>query len=443
MTKPLSTALGGRMRERHTTFEDLWFSDPGTVEHSWRTNKTTGAITVDNLYKMKVPGNSLLPRGSVVTLDENHHSKLGSFKRFQFTGDVGGDFELTRKGVVSDLSFAHIFGDHVDPTFPNIMRHYDYRGPVLPSHPSGWVFPTIPGLSNLDTAGASLISLVKPTNNVANLATDLAEAKTQGLPHLWGVSSWKNRTSVAKAAGSEYLNHEFGWLPLVSDIRGASYAAANAHTIVQAYERNSHKLVRRRMELPVEMSETWQILGTGRPYFPRTDSDNTCIVDASTPTGSLIQCDRTYKRTWFSGAFTYHLPVGWGSRFGIVDAAAKAGPLMGIELTPEVVWNLVPWTWALDWVSNMGDIVSNTSDMAVDGLVIKYGYVMEHKVTSRTYYHTGSNSYKGAVVVSPVSLFIETKRRRRATPFGFGLDWSGFTPRQLAITAALGLTRIG
>jgi len=429
------------MRERHTTFPDAWYTDPGAVEHSWRTNKSTGAITVDNTYQQKLPMNSLLPRGQVVTLDENHASELNSFRRFEFHGDIGGDFELTRKGVKCDHLVSHIHGDHVDPTLPSIMRHYDYRGGVYPSNPAGWVFPSIPGLSDLDSIGASLISQVKPTNNVANLAVDLAEAKTQGLPHLWGVQSWENRTNLAKAAGSEYLNQEFGWLPLVSDIRDASYAAANAHTIVQSYERNSHKLVRRRLELPVEMSESWQILGSGRPYFKRTDSDNTCIVDASTPTGLLLQCDRVYKKTWFSGAFTYHLPVGWGSRFGLVDAAAKAGPLLGIELTPEVVWNAVPWTWALDWVSNMGDIISNTSDMIVDGLVLKYGYAMEHKVTSRTYYHTGYNSYKGEVTVSPVTLFIETKRRKRATPFGFGLDWSSFTPRQLAITAALGLTR--
>jgi hypothetical protein len=126
-----------------------------------------------------------------------------------------------------------------------------------------------------------------------------------------------------------------------------------------------------------------------------------------------------------------------------VDAAAKAGPLLGIELTPEVVWNATPWTWALDWVSNIGDCVSNISDMIVDGLVIKYGYVMEHYVSSRTYYYAGTGKYKpiGGVVVSPVTLFYETKRRRKASPFGFGLDWSGFTPRQLAITVALGLTR--
>jgi len=432
------------MRERHTTFPDAFDTDPGSVEHSWRTNSLNHDLpTVDNTYYHKLVRNAALPRGQVVTLDENHSAELRSFKRFEFHGDIGGDFELTRQGVVCDHSPTRVHGDHADPTLPWITRHYDYRGAVYPLDPIGWHMPSHSSLTDLNAKGASLISMVKPTNNVANLAVDLAEAKSQGLPKLIGVPTWKDRTNLARAAGSEYLNKEFGWDPLVSDIRDASYAAANAHKILQSYERNSGKLVRRRMELPVETTETWQILGAAAPWFQRTDTDNTCIVDTSQPQGLLIQCDRTYKRTWFSGAFTYHLPAGWGSRFGLVDAAAKAGPLLGIELTPEVVWNAVPWTWALDWVSNIGDCISNTSDMLVDGLVIKYGYVMEHYVASRTYYYGGSGKYKptGGIVVSPVTLFYETKRRKRASPFGFGLDWSGFTPRQLAITAALGLTR--
>lgn len=432
------------MRERHTTFPDAFDTDPGSVERSWQTVPSQGdRVVVNNVYKHKLTRNGNLPRGQVKTLDENHFSELKSFSKFEFHGDIGGDFELTRQGTLCEHSQTAIWGDHVDPTFPTIWRHYDYRGAVYPLAPSSWVMPSHSGLTDLNAKGASLISLAKPTNNVANLATDLVEARAQGLPVLPGVAAWKDRTNLAKAAGSEYLNKEFGWVPLASDIRDASYAAANAHKIIKSYEQNSGKLVRRRVELPIETTETWSSAGTAAPYFVRSDADNTCIVDSSQPQGQIFQCDRTYKRTWFSGAFTYHLPIGWGSRFGLVDAAAKAGPLLGIELTPEVVWNAVPWTWALDWVSNIGDCISNTSDMIVDGLVIKYGYVMEHYVSSRTYYYIGTGKYKpvGGVVVSPVTLFYETKRRRRASPFGFGLSWSGFTPRQIAITLALGITR--
>lgn len=434
------------MRERHTTFPDAFDSDPGSVERSWQTVPSQGdRVVVNNLYKHKLIRNGSLPRGQVKTLDENHSAELKTFSRFAFHGDIGGDFELTRQGCVCDHTLTRVWGDHVDPTFPSIMRHYDYSGALYPLNPSAWAMPSHSGLTDMNAKGASLIALAKPTNNVANLATDLVEARQQGLPSLWGVQTWKKRTQLANAAGSEFLNQEFGWVPLASDIRDASYAAANAPTIIKAYEQNSGKLVRRRVDLPEEKTESWSAITNAAPYFPRTDNDNTCIVDSTVPSssGGWFYCDRTYKRTWFSGAFTYHLPLGWGSHYGLVDAAAKAGPLLGIELTPEVVWNATPWTWALDWVSNMGDCISNVSDMAVDGLVIKYGYVMEHYVSSRTYYYGGTSRYKpvNGIVVSPVTLFYETKRRRRASPFGFGLHWPDFSPRQLAITAALGLSR--
>jgi hypothetical protein len=94
----------------------------------------------------------------------------------------------------------------------------------------------------------------------------------------------------------------------------------------------------------------------------------------------------------------------------------------------------------------MGDVVSITSDMATDGLVIKYGYVMEHTVTSYTY-ALASPSYvfngnRRQHTPSLLIAYVERKRRTQATPFGFEIGWESFSPRQLAISAALGLTRI-
>ncbi len=75
-----------------------------------------------------------------------------------------------------------------------------------------------------------------------------------------------------------------------------------------------------------------------------------------------------------------------------------------------------------------------------------YGYVMEHTVQTTVIESTG-----GWYVVSPGKFqrmpdikFVvvdETKQRLRATPYGFGLSWDGFSPEQLAILASLGITR--
>jgi len=54
----------------------------------------------------------------------------------------------------------------------------------------------------------------------------------------------------------------------------------------------------------------------------------------------------------------------------------------------------------------------------------------------------GSNSVKLGVPVECGAIRLkETKERVTASPFGFGLTWDGFTPYQMAILAALGVTR--
>jgi len=433
------------MRERYRTFPDWCDTGPGWSNRIrvYDSSKKLTSSTVQSGHFM-ASDRGASPKGLEYTQDENHIEQLKGFKSFEFHGDVGGEFFLQRSATVSEGNQQRIHGELQNYPSAGLKSVYDYTGPVYAIPPGNNVRPSGPVIRDLKPIGTHAIALVKPTNNVANLATDLAEIRRDGLPHLWGVESWKARTFRARQAGDEYLNQEFGWAPLVSDVRGASYAAANAHRLLKSYERNSHKMVRRRYEFPIESSESWQVVSTGQfPWFPDRGIPTSGIISGALGTGDILRCTRFYRRTWFSGAFTYHLPIGFNSRYKLIRAASQAGPLLGIELTPEVIWNATPWTWALDWVSNAGDCISIYSDMQTDGLVIKYGYIMEHCVQSVTTYYgpktAGSGGFK--YPASSVTSFLETKTRKKATPFGFEVSWSSFSPRQLAIAAALGLSR--
>lgn len=435
-----------RTRVRHVD-DAIDSQDPAFFRFT-ETNPFTGQITHSFRGERSRPASARgsLPRGYQVTGDENHSAQLSAFHSGKFEGDIGGEFDMVRKSTICDNRMVTLHDAYTELGFDYVI---DYHGPVFPLPYSSMSYPPTPSYVNLAPIGTKAIALCKPTNNVANLATDLVETKSEGLPHLYGVNLWKDRTNIARGAGSEYLNSEFGWKPLASDIRGASYAAANAHTILKSYEANSHKMVRRRYEFPVERTETNSLVGSSVPDIPDFGTYPPGFLSRFLHTGNLFLTTRTYRKLWFSGAFTYHLPVGYKSHNALVSAAAKAKPLLGIGLTPDTVWNLTPWSWALDWVSNMGDVISNTSDMITDGLVIKYGYVMEHSVTSYTYTHVTGNRYTSPIgshsfdyTPSQLTSYVERKRRTKATPFGFETSWGNFTPRQLAIAAALGLTRI-
>jgi hypothetical protein len=115
--------------------------------------------------------------------------------------------------------------------------------------------------------------------------------------------------------------------------------------------------------------------------------------------------------------------------------------ILGLDLTPSTLWNLAPWTWAVDWFSNAGDVISNMSDWQDDGLVLRYGYMMEHSRATYAYTFEGPTGLNGSLRPQPVVYVSESKRRVKATPFGFGLTWGGLTPIQLAIAAALGISK--
>lgn len=87
--------------------------------------------------------------------------------------------------------------------------------------------------------------------------------------------------------------------------------------------------------------------------------------------------------------------------------------------------------------------MSNVSDAITDGLVVKYGYMMEHTIVCDTYSVSGLHSGNG-VALPPIEtrLFTETKKRVEATPYGFGLNWDGFSTYQKSILAALGISKL-
>jgi len=431
----------GRSKER--PMKD-WVSQSSNWKHLTQIRypaTPTSPVIINDPHSGDLSQTNVALRGRQVTADENHgFSVRKSLLDGKFDGDRGGRFFSTKSTVlVRNGDKQHSYGG--GESFGSWISD-DYRGPIFAIDPRTVAIPIGTLMQNLEPMGTHAIAQCKPTNNVANLATDLSEIATAGLPSLTGAALWKEKTNLAKGSGSEFLNSEFGWKPLVSDVRDASYAAANAHRLLAAYERNSGKIVRRRYDFPEEKTELDEVVGPSDGFSFAIQDFN--LLDFSKSKPVLHKTTKSYRKTWFSGAFTYHLPIGYNSRNRLVSAAAKAGPLLGIELTPETVWNASPWTWAVDWFSNAGDVISNLSDWAVDGLVLKWGYIMEHTYQEVTYSLDRPCRFKpfGTCFASPVTAYIETKRREKATPFGFEVTWNGLSPRQLAISAALGITRV-
>jgi len=248
------------------------------------------------------------------------------------------------------------------------------------------------------------------------------------------------RGASRKAAG-EYLNHVFGWVPFIKDLHDFAHVVKHHAPIIRKYAEQAGKDLRRSYYFPDELTTAvsrWQANAPGVP---------TLVDPLYTKKGEVLSTVTTTNKKWFKGAFTYYLPPvysGDDKMRKLIDktrqAEAYANKLLGLRLTPDLVYKLTPWSWALDWVTTTGDVVHNWSAFANDGLVMRYGYIMETISDSNHLALTGLELSGHGPVSCDQTIRRETKSRERATPYGFGVLPTSFSARQWGIIAALGIS---
>lgn len=374
--------------------------------------------------------------GTQRTVSEGHQvSLLGNTD-----ADIGGDFHSFK----SEIVHVSCPNGHVEEANGGPWRYF---GPILPPsiRPLREDEVNLRSVQELNALGATAISRCSPVDSRAELLTSVAETLNDGLPSIIGAKLWDRKTKVCKDAGSEYLNVQFGWVPLISDVRSTLDSYKNAAKILHQLKRDSGRNVRRRYEFPLEV-ETEMLLNESGQYggLQLESVSNTALARAGyynseDYSGTVSVQRETKTQTWFSGAFTYHLPVN-DSQFGkVASAYVMLDHLYGVGLTPDVLWNLTPWSWATDWFANTGDVMSNISNSLLYGQILRYGYLME-KTTIIDRHRSSPSNFRGggsfeAVVKTTV------KRRIRANPFGFGITFDELDAYQLSILAALGMSQ--
>lgn len=372
-----------------------------------------------------------------VTEDEVHYWPR---RKADARNDIGGPFHSIKSGLKAswDLDRTYTLGSQ--------SAFSRYIGPIRPNLvPSDWAYlypetakATLTTwadqhpLGYLEGLGAKAIAATIPTNPSADTAVSVAELFREGFPALIGSSFLKDRAGFFKSLGGEYLNLEFGWKPFIGAITEIAQSVSDSEEILQQLARDSGRNVRRGLSFPADISTTYsddtlRLVGPESALTAQRGRSNTRTV---------------LHRTWFSGCYTYHYDPGSLSEASRI--ATQARLLLGLKIDPEVLYNLAPWSWLVDWFVNLGPVIHNLSAFGQDGLVLRYGYLMHHHMRRDTYNHRGVSLPKGGnfpVGDATYTFSLESKRRIRATPYGFGLTFSSFSTRQLAILGALGITQ--
>jgi len=254
----------------------------------------------------------------------------------------------------------------------------------------------------------------------------LGELGVDGLPSIPGQS---------RNPGSEFLNLQFGIIPTSSDGLSLFNAVRQQADSIDRMLATSGKPVRRRYNFPTKQDVSRQLF-TNKP--PSVVLGNDLPNGQQATLGTVTRITRSIEDTWFSGAYLHYFPE---NPFGRLVSAldAKYGILPG----PSTVWSLAQWSWLIDWFTNAADVVSNLDNLG-DTLVMPYAYIMRRSTYNVESSWSGQLRFNGVKTDVTMSDTLEMKvlQRHHAHPFGFGIDDSSLSAMQLAILAALGISRV-
>lgn len=281
----------------------------------------------------------------------------------------------------------------------------------------------------------------RPGNPVSDVGQWIAELRQ--LPS-WPLAAYR-RLRNFRALGSEYLNVQFGWVPFVSELRKMYETYQTLDKRLDDLVRNNGKGIRRRRNL----GDTTNTTSTTNSFPGSLAAFQPTLSFVGLSGNSLMITQTiTKEKIWFAGRFRYYVPDIGSSQW----TARATRALYGANPTPSLLWEILPWSWLIDWFSNVGDVVSNLSTNAVDNLTADYAYVMRTKSTTVITTSTGiihpythptdpSRNIGGSTVNASSFSIEETKSRVRGSPYGLGITYSGLSAYQLSILGALGISR--
>lgn len=344
-------------------------------------------------------------------------------------------------------------------TFPYFQDPFGFfEGKGFPFFSTGTGIP----MSVLRATGTSHISEMNPYRPKASILSTLLELARGDIPgiltslrrHMITIQGIRASgvKEAGKALGSEFLNNQFGWTPIIKDVDRAIRLLLELDSLVFKSDSTRRKVSR------VISQQGFQTEGFGNLWGGSGFRDSITTYPGTLFVTSHEGSLGTAASGQFVGDYSFSetFSVNTSARFsvgvrptttnnGYLDRAIE---LLGLELTPQVIWELTPWSWLIDWFLNIGTQIQNLSTLGLSNTILNYAYS-----TGRVErFHSSS----GRPVIEPSNFqshltgasgdFLWTwkedhKVRIAASPFGFGVDLNALTGGQWSILAALGLAR--
>lgn len=374
-------------------------------------------------------------------------------------GNVGGNFSVRRARWDVQPAIGYV-------PLPSgtVTKNAGYWGMVPTETSQSQLSSTnLPGLiseSTMLAMGAKGWAQYKPTRSQGGL--DQAIGEIHQLPSLSKIKNLQNAFKAAKAqhgwhlpfswrshrllkdVSDNYLNYVFGWVPIINDTIDLAANTVRLEKRLRQLYRDNGKAVRRSGPVgstTTSVSVTNSYNSGGGYCFPPV------VEGPFDPKGQHKAITETTTTSFrFSGRFRYYIQFP-KRNLGFLEVGSRYDYqlnriLFGGEITPQTLYEIMPWSWLIDWVAPLGDVIGNVVNDPIDNLTADYAFITGKQVSTKTYNVRGQGKE-----ISPydttATLTQEVIQRRGASPYGFGLLWSDFSLKQLSILAALGYQKLG
>jgi len=313
--------------------------------------------------------------------------------------------------------------------------------------------------SNADL-GPGFFNRMKPRLERVETAVALAESRdlpgmlkqsSKGFHDIWksmgGNTSLKHGLMSPKSVADHFINHQFGWKPFLDDLDKFQDTLQNAAQYMDRVSKmNGNWIKKRRAEetIVTDLPYTSSLEPGIRPW---EDEVFNPMCKPATQNGMLVygqyeQRVLSFIDLWAEGSFKYYRPE-FDRSLRTFDSnwsqMMRLKSLFGLHINPSVIWKATPWTWLIDWFSDVGQNIDTITDMVGDSMVNSYLYLMQHKKYSLR--HTANTYFWDQQLTLSWDQNFETKQRERYNHhFGLNLHVP-YSARQLAILAALGISR--
>lgn len=245
-----------------------------------------------------------------------------------------------------------------------------------------------------------------------------------------------------KDLAADFLNYQFGWRPFVRDVIAVCDVVLNLEKHIENTVRRNNSWQKRHWSEDV-VSASALVHSEGGLANSRISP----IVGSDwwQPWTSNYNVYReNVSEVWYEGVFKFYRPEfdsGLESGYPALRKARQTLSLLGGNITPKVLFDVMPYTWLAGWFSNIGDNLQMLQDQISGSVAAKYMYVMRY--THDQYrYVASTQTWEGNYVTLEAHRRLELKARiQSAGALSFSLRDPVLTGTQLAILGSLGLTR--